>query len=107
MFVSASHELSQEYREFEPARRSPPMRSSVQGAALHGEIDAHIRSDGFKGAFSSSSPRRLTRTSRRIAMRADAGVGPAAGVIGTQALCHTLALQTPSRSTWRHHGQAG
>src|SRR6266446_572083 len=52
MFVSASHELSQEYREFERcstvvanAYIGPKVRSYV------GEIDEHIRGAGFDGSF--------------------------------------------------------
>src|SRR6266566_5314851 len=52
MFVSASYELSQEYREFERcstvvanAYIGPKVRSYV------GEIDEHIRSEGFDGSF--------------------------------------------------------
>src|SRR6266496_2381927 len=61
MFVSASHELSEEYREFE--RCSTVVANAYIGPIVRryiGEIDDHIRGDG---------------------------------VIGTQALCHTLGLK--------------
>ena len=52
MFVSASHELSQEYREFE--RCSTVVANAYIGPKVRryvGEIDAHIRSEGFAGSF--------------------------------------------------------
>src|SRR5215468_2130937 len=48
MFVSASHELSEEYREFE--RCSTVVANAYVGPIVRryiGEIDDHIRSDGF------------------------------------------------------------
>jgi N-methylhydantoinase A len=52
LFVSASHELSQEYREFE--RVSTVAANAYIGPKVHryvGEIDDHIRKAGFKGSF--------------------------------------------------------
>src|SRR5262249_22010201 len=52
MFVSASHELSQEYREFE--RCSTVAANAYIGPKVRqyvGEIDEHIRHDGFAGSF--------------------------------------------------------
>src|SRR5690349_11327321 len=52
MFVSASHELSQEYREFE--RCSTVAANAYIGPKVRryvGEIDQHIRADGFHGSF--------------------------------------------------------
>ena len=52
MFVSASHELSQEYREFE--RCSTVVANAYIGPKVRryvGEIDEHIRSEGFDGSF--------------------------------------------------------
>jgi N-methylhydantoinase A len=96
MFVSASHELSQEYREFERtstvvanAYVGPKVRSYLKG------IDDHIRKAGFKGSF-------LVVQSTGGLYEADQAQtycirmlesGPAAGVIGTQALCHALNLE--------------
>ena len=48
MFVSASHELSQEYREFE--RCSTVVANAYVGPIVRryiGEIDDHIRGDGL------------------------------------------------------------
>ena len=52
MFVSASHELSQEYREFE--RCSTVVANAYIGPKVRryiGEIDRHIRGAGFAGSF--------------------------------------------------------
>src|SRR5882757_7412898 len=52
MFVSASHELSQEYREFE--RCSTVVANAYIGPKVRrylGEIDRHIRAAGFGGSF--------------------------------------------------------
>ena len=52
MFVSASHELSQEYREFE--RCSTVVANAYVGPKVRryiGEIDNHIRAAGFRGSF--------------------------------------------------------
>src|SRR5690348_13934110 len=52
IFVTASHELSQEYREFE--RCSTVAANAYIGPIVRryiGEIDDHIRSDGFSGSF--------------------------------------------------------
>ncbi len=96
LFVSASHELSQEYREFERtstvvanAYVGPKVRSYLRG------IDEHIRKSGFKGSF-------LVVQSTGGLYEADQAQtycirmlesGPAAGVIGTQALCHALGME--------------
>src|SRR6266576_2978381 len=52
MFVSASYELSQEYREFE--RCSTVVANAYIGPKVRryvGEIDRHIRGAGFSGSF--------------------------------------------------------
>jgi N-methylhydantoinase A len=93
MFVSASHELSEEYREFE--RCSTVVANAYIGPIVRryiGEIESHIRSDGFGGSF-------LIVQSTGGLCEADQAKnycvhmlesGPAAGVIGTQALCRAL-----------------
>src|SRR5437868_9402148 len=96
MFVSASHELSQEYREFE--RCSTVAANAYIGPKVRryiGEIDDHIRKAGFHGSFLIvqstgglyESEQAQTQCVRMLES------GPAAGVIGTQALCHTLGIQ--------------
>src|SRR6202035_6032371 len=52
MFASASHELAQEYREFE--RCSTVAANAYVGPKVRrylGEIDSHIRASGFAGSF--------------------------------------------------------
>lgn len=96
MFVTASHELSQEYREFE--RCSTVAANAYIGPKVRryvGEIDAHIRKSGFHGSFLIvqstgglyESEQAQTQCVRMLES------GPAAGVIGTQALCHTLGIK--------------
>ena len=96
LFVSASHELSQEYREFE--RCSTVVANAYIGPKIHryiGEIDRHIRDRGFNGSFLIvqstgglyGSNQAQTQCVRMLES------GPAAGVIGTRALCRGLGLK--------------
>jgi N-methylhydantoinase A len=96
MFVSASHELSQEYREFE--RCSTVAANAYIGPKVRryiGEIDDHIRRAGFKGSFLIvqstgglyDSEQAQTQCVRMLES------GPAAGVIGTQSLCRRLGIK--------------
>jgi N-methylhydantoinase A len=96
VFVSASHELSQEYREFE--RVSTVAANAFIGPKVRryiGEIDQHIRSDGFKGSFlivqSTGGLYENEQAQSQCVRMLESG--PAAGVIGTQALCHTLGIE--------------
>ncbi|HEY2135892.1 MAG TPA: hydantoinase/oxoprolinase family protein [Xanthobacteraceae bacterium] len=95
MFVSASHELSQEYREFE--RCSTVAANAYIGPRVRryiAEIDEHIREQGFKGSFlvvqSTGGLYEAEQAKSHCIRMLESG--PAAGVIGTQALCHTLGL---------------
>jgi N-methylhydantoinase A len=96
VFVTASHELSQEYREFE--RTSTVAANAFIGPKVRryiGEIDAHIRDDGFKGSFlivqSTGGLYESEQAQSQCVRMLESG--PAAGVIGTQALCHTLGIK--------------
>jgi N-methylhydantoinase A len=96
MFVSASHELSQEYREFE--RCSTVVANAYIGPKVRryvGEIDEHIRREGFGGSFlivqSTGGLYEATQAQNQCIRMLESG--PAAGVIGTQALCHTLGIE--------------
>jgi len=95
MFVSASHELSQEYREFE--RCSTVVANAYIGPKVRryiGEIDDHIRGAGFRGSFlivQSTGGLYEADQARSQCIRMLES-GPAAGVIGTQALCRTLKI---------------
>jgi len=95
LFVSASHELSQEYREFE--RCSTVAANAYIGPRVRrylAEIDAHIRATGFTGSFlvvqSTGGLYEAEQAKSHCVRMLESG--PAAGVIGTQALCHALGL---------------
>jgi N-methylhydantoinase A len=95
LFVSASHELSQEYREFE--RCSTVAANAYIGPKVRryiGEIDTHMRAAGFSGSFlvvQSTGGLYEAEQARSQCVRMLES-GPAAGVIGTQALCHSLGV---------------
>jgi len=96
VFVSASHELSQEYREFE--RCSTVAANAYIGPKVRryiGEIDDHIRKDGFGGSFlivqSTGGLYESEQAQSQCVRMLESG--PAAGVIGTQALCRTLGIE--------------
>src|SRR5438067_3376342 len=95
MFISASHELSQEYREFE--RCSTVIANAYIGPIVRryiGEIDEHIRAHGFSGSFlivQSTGGLYEARQAQSQCVRMLES-GPAAGVIGTQALCRAVGI---------------
>jgi N-methylhydantoinase A len=95
LFVSASHELSQEYREFE--RCATVAANAYIGPKVRryiGEIDAHMRKAGFAGSFlvvQSTGGLYEAEQARDQCVRMLES-GPAAGVIGTQALCRALKI---------------
>src|SRR5580704_4609435 len=95
MFVCASHELSQEYREFE--RCSTVVANAYIGPKVRrylGEIDRHIRAAGFGGSFlivqSTGGLFEAEQAKSHCIRMLESG--PAAGVIGAKALCRTLGL---------------
>src|SRR5215510_826861 len=118
MFVSASHELSEEYREFE--RCSTVVANAYIGPIVRryvGEIEDHIRGDGFSGSFlivrSTGGLYAAEQAKHHCVHMLESG--PAAGVIGTQALCHTLGLEnaiafdmggTTAKAGVIHNGEA-
>src|SRR5262249_16704582 len=94
MFVSASHELSQEYREFE--RCSTVVANAYIGPKVRrylSEISAHIRKAGFDGSFlvvqSTGGLYEAEQAKSHCVRMLESG--PAAGVIGTKALCRAVA----------------
>ena len=94
-FVSASHELSQEYREFE--RTSTVAANAYVGPRVRtylGELDAHLAAERFPGAFlivlSTGGLYDSVQAGRECIRMLESG--PAAGVIGTRALCHAVGL---------------
>jgi N-methylhydantoinase A len=118
MFVSASHELSEEYREFE--RCSTVVANAYVGPIVRryvGEIEDHIRGDGFSGTFlivqSTGGLYEAEQAKNHCVHMLESG--PAAGVIGTQALCRTLGLKnaiafdmggTTAKAGVIHNGEA-
>src|SRR5467141_2063756 len=118
MFVSASHELSQEYREFE--RCSTVVANAYIGPKVRGyltEISAHIKAAGFGGSFlvvqSTGGLYEAEQAKSHCVRMLESG--PAAGVIGTKALCRALALDsaiafdmggTTAKAGVIHHGEA-
>ena len=118
LFVSASHELSQEYREFE--RCSTVAANAYVGPKVRryiGEIDAHMRGAGFAGSFlvvqSTGGLYEAEQAQSQCVRMLESG--PAAGVIGTQALCRMLGIDnaiafdmggTTAKAGVIHHGEA-
>ena len=96
VFVSASHELSQEYREFE--RCSTVAANAYIGPRVQRyltEIGGRITERGFNGTFlvvqSTGGLFGLEKARDECIRILESG--PASGVIGTQALCHALAME--------------
>lgn len=118
VFVSTSHELSQEYREFE--RCSTVVANAYIGPRVKGYIGGindRIRADGFDGSFlvvqSTGGLYDGEQAQRQCVRMLESG--PAAGVIGTQALCDALDMEnaiafdmggTTAKAGVIHHGEA-
>lgn len=95
VFVTASHELSQEYREFE--RTSTVAANAFVGPRVQGymrEFESRLESEGFEGSFfivQSNGGLCDAGTARRECIRLLES-GPAAGVIGALAISRRLSL---------------
>jgi N-methylhydantoinase A len=95
VFVTTSHELSQEYREFE--RSSTVAANAYIGprvARYLSEIDEHLRAAGFAGAFlvvQSTGGLFAFEQARQQCVRMLES-GPASGVIATQAICREIGV---------------
>jgi len=96
VFVTASHELSQEYREFE--RTSTVAANAYIGPHVQRYLDetsAFLERASFPGKFlivQSNGGLYDSDRARRECIRMLES-GPAAGVIGTRELCATIALE--------------
>jgi N-methylhydantoinase A len=96
LFVTASHELSQEYREFE--RTSTAAANAYIGPRVRrylGEIGDHLAAAGFDGDFlivQSTGGLFGVEEAQSACIRMLES-GPAAGVIGTKALCDRIGLK--------------
>jgi len=95
-FVSASHELSQEYREFE--RASTVVANAYVGPRVGrylGEIESHLKANDFTGTFyavqSTGGLFPVAHAREQCVRMLESG--PAAGVTGTQAVCEQLGLK--------------
>jgi len=95
LFVTASHELSQEYREYE--RTSTVAANAYVGPRVRrylSEMRSHLGEAGFAGDFfivQSSGGLFDVEDAQRSCIRMLES-GPAAGVIGTKALCDAAGL---------------
>ncbi len=95
LYITASHELSQEYREFE--RTSTVVANAYVGPRVRsylGEIVEHLETQKFEGSFlivQSTGGLYDVRRAQRESIRMLES-GPAAGVIGTRELCRSIGL---------------
>src|SRR5215470_886063 len=117
LFVTASHELSQEYREFE--RTSTAAANAYVGPRVRhylGEMGEHLEAAGFDGDFLivQSTGGLFGVDEARSACIRMLESGPAAGVIGTKALCDRIGLKnaiafdmggTTAKAGVIHHGE--
>src|SRR6516165_10486666 len=105
VFVTASHELSQEYREFE--RTSTAAANAYIGPRVRrylGEIGDHLEAAGFDGDFlivQSTGGLFGVEEAQSACIRMLES-GPAAGVIGTKALCDRIRYGRHDRQGRRH-----
>ena len=96
LFVTASHELSQEYREFE--RTSTAAANAYVGPRVRrylGEMGEHLDAAGFGGEFLivQSTGGLFGVDEAQSACIKMLESGPAAGVIGTKALADSIGLK--------------
>ncbi len=117
LFVTASHELSQEYREFE--RTSTAAANAYVGPRVRrylGEMGEHLEAAGFDGDFLivQSTGGLFGVDEAQTACIRMLESGPAAGVIGTKALCDRIGLAnaiafdmggTTAKAGVIHHGE--
>lgn len=96
LFVTASHELSQEYREYE--RTSTTAANAYVGPRVRtylGEMDKHLGETGFTGTFlvvqSTGGLFDIEEAQQSCIRMLESG--PAAGVIGSKVLCDQIGLK--------------
>jgi N-methylhydantoinase A len=96
LFVTASHELSQEYREYE--RTSTTAANAYVGPRVRrylAEMDTHLKDTGFGGSFlvvqSTGGLFDLEEAQTSCIRMLESG--PAAGVIGTKTLCANIGIK--------------
>ena len=96
LFVTASHELSQEYREYE--RTSTTAANAYVGPRVRsylGEMDGHLKETGFDGTFLvvQSTGGLFDLEEARSSCIRMLESGPAAGVIGARTLCANIGVR--------------
>ncbi|MDE3075327.1 MAG: hydantoinase/oxoprolinase family protein, partial [Chloroflexota bacterium] len=97
LFVSASHELSREYREYE--RTSTVAANAYVGpkvSAYLTELEDGLHADGFSGdllIMQSNGGLSDVELARRQCIQMMES-GPAGGVVGTMALCEALGIES-------------
>jgi N-methylhydantoinase A len=96
LFVTASHELSQEYREYE--RTSTTAANAYVGPRVRtylGEMDSHLKDVGFGGTFLvvQSTGGLFDLDEARASCIRMLESGPAAGVIGSKTLCANIGIR--------------
>ena len=96
LFVTASHELSQEYREYE--RTSTTAANAYVGPRVRSylsEMDTHLKDTGFRGTFlvvqSTGGLFDVAEASNSCIRMLESG--PAAGVIGARTLCQNIGVK--------------
>jgi N-methylhydantoinase A len=96
LFVTASHELSQEYREYE--RTSTTAANAYVGPRVRtylSEMDGHLKDVGFGGTFlvvqSTGGLFDLDEAQTSCIRMLESG--PAAGVIGSKTLCANIGIR--------------
>jgi N-methylhydantoinase A len=95
-FVTASHELSREYREYE--RTSTTVANAYVGPLVStylGELEQRLAQQGFHGSLmimQSNGGLQNVVTARRQCIQMMES-GPAGGVVGTMAVCEALGLE--------------
>jgi N-methylhydantoinase A len=96
LFISASHELSREYREYE--RTSTVAANAYVGPKVSkylGDLERGLERDGFKGSLmimQSNGGLSDVELARRQCIQMMES-GPAGGVVGTMAYCEILGLE--------------
>jgi N-methylhydantoinase A len=96
LFVTASHELSQEYREYE--RTSTAAANAYIGPRVRqylSEVESHLDEGGFSGNFLivQSTGGLFDSGDARSACIRMLESGPAAGVVGAKALCDQIGMK--------------
>ena len=96
LFVTASHELSQEYREYE--RTSTTAANAYIGPRVQhylAEMDTHLKDTGFGGSFlvvqSTGGLFDLEEAQTSCIRMLESG--PAAGIIGSKTLCANIGIK--------------